>query len=292
MGELFRTFSNVFKVQIIVIFFVIIATIFSIPTNPIRLSTQCKLKKENKTNESLQTEHNNNTTKYVSSEPIPSSELTSCTNAERDIKTVLKQIQSKQWDERAKALNTIRKLSYHHKDLLSQYLLDLSRYIGIEINSLRSSLSRTAIITVTDLFICFGRKLESNKIMDCLIPNLMRRAGEMSNEFISSAADKAIYAMINNISTQKALTILLSHSKSKSPPIRSKVAMYLEKIVSIAGISIFNFRDYERLIKICGNFLNDGAVNTRNYTKRIIIRLNELNKKHNTQVIVMILIGN
>ena len=56
----------------------------------------------------------------------------------------------------------------------------------------------------------------------------MRRAGEMSNEFISNAADKAFHAMIENISIQKSLNILLSHSKSKSPPIRSKVAMYLD----------------------------------------------------------------
>ena len=210
----------------------------------------------------------------------PSDQLEMCQNPEREVKNVTKYIQSKQWDERFSALNTIRKLSYHHKEILSPHLIDLCRYIGIEINSLRSSLSRIAIITVTDLFLCFGRKLETNKIIDSLIPNLMRRAGEMSNEFISSAADKAFYAMIDNISTQKSLNILLSHSKSKSPPIRSKVAMYLEKLVSVAGISIFNYRDYERLIKTIGNFLNDGAVNTRNYAKRTIVRLNELNKSN------------
>ena len=44
---------------------------------------------------------------------------------------------------------------------------------------------------------------------------------------------------------------------------------------------MFNYRDYERLIRVCGAFLNDGAVNTRNYTKRIIVRSNGLNKPDN-----------
>lgn len=214
---------------------------------------------------------------------VPSEQLTAVPNPERAIKSALKQIQSKQWDERFNALNTIRKLGYHHKEVLAPNLLELCRSIGVEINSLRSSLSRIAIITVTDLFVCFGRKMESNKCIDLLLPNLMRRAGEMSNEFISSAADKAIYKMIDNISTQRSLTILLSHSKSKSPPIRSKVAMYLEKVVSVAGTSIFQHRDYERLIRAIGTFLNDPAVNTRNYTKRIIIRLNELQQSAGTK---------
>eukprot|EP01083_Nonionella_stella_P149118 473177_1 len=209
---------------------------------------------------------------------IASDQLTACANPERDMKNIIKQIQSKQWNERLNALNTIRKISYHHQALLCTHLAQLCRYIGVEINSLRSTLSRIAIITVTDLFICFGRSLESNKCIDSLIPNLMRRAGEMSNEFISSAADKAMYAMIDHISIARSLAILLSHSQSKSPPIRSKVAMYLQRVVSVAGVSIFNYRDYKRLIRTIGAFLNDGAVNTRNHAKAIIIRLNDLNK--------------
>ena len=78
----------------------------------------------------------------------------------------------------------------------------------------------------------------------------MKRAGEMSNEFLGSEADKAFRAMIEHMPTNKSLNILLTQSKNKSPPIRAKVALYLSELVAHAGTSIFQHKDYERLIQV------------------------------------------
>ena len=202
---------------------------------------------------------------------ISTNQLTPLLNPERDVRTAIKSIESKQWDERFTALNTIRKLAAHHKDVLRPNLQTLCRHIAKEINSLRSSLSKLALITVTDLFASFGKAMEQN--LEVIMPNLMRRAGEMSNEFLGEQADKAFESIIANISWSRSLASLLNQSNSKSPPIRAKVAMYLDKVVQQSGYAIFNSRDYDRFIKVIGNFLNDGAIETRNHTKRIIMRL-------------------
>lgn len=90
----------------------------------------------------------------------PTSQLTACLNPQREMTMVLKNIQSKQWDERFNALNTVRKLAIFHKDILEEHLVTLARFVGTEINSLRSSVSRIAIICAADLFATFGKKMD------------------------------------------------------------------------------------------------------------------------------------
>ncbi|ETO33569.1 hypothetical protein RFI_03531 [Reticulomyxa filosa] len=101
----------------------------------------------------------------------------------------------------------------------------------------------------------------------------------MSNEFLGEEADKAFLAMIHNISSNRSLSVLLQQSKHKCPPVRAKVAMYLEKLIEVIGPQIFEHREFEKLITVIGDFVNEGSINIRTHTKQIIARLYYLSPK-------------
>jgi flavorubredoxin len=73
-------------------------------------------------------------------------------------------------------------------------------------DSLRSSLSKIALLTLNDMFVYLKRCIEPD--LDNIIKQLLKKATD-TNIFISEEAEKALVSMCNNCNESKVLQILL-----------------------------------------------------------------------------------
>jgi len=184
----------------------------------------------------------------------------------------MSKLKSKQWNENLTAMNLIRKLCVHNREVVTLNTMDLCRDIVKQVNSLRSQNSRLAIMTLSLMFSTLGRDME--QAMNTVIPGLMKKAGEISNEFLCSEAEKALCEMVTHTNSQKCLTALLTQATNKSPTVRGKVAYFITKLIDETGSKIFQFREFRRLMEVVGNYLNEGSQSIRDSAKNIIINLN------------------
>jgi len=211
------------------------------------------------------------------------SQLPPCRDPENELKLCLVQINSKDWKDCFEALNSIRKLAQHHGHLLIPHLGSLCPFLASNVSSLRSQVSRTATMSCTALFENLGKKIEPHleqKIPNQeLIPNLLKRAADPSNEFLTKEADSAFKAMVANISPNKALDILLHHSKSKHPAVRSKIAVYIENVVIKVGKKVLMLKKYNDLLRKIGAWQSEAKASIRNTAKRIILHLMHVYKE-------------
>lgn len=203
---------------------------------------------------------------------IPPGDLSPSRNPDRDIKTAMSKLKSKQWNENLTAMNLIRKLCVHNREVVTLNTLELCRDIVKQVNSLRSQNSKLAIMTLSLMFSTLERDME--QALNTVMPGLMKKAGEISNEFLCSEAEKALCEMVTHTNSQKCLTALLTQATNKSPPVRGKVAYFITKLIDETGPKIFQFREFRRLMEVVGNYLNEGSQSIRDSAKNILINLN------------------
>ncbi len=79
-------------------------------------------------------------------------------------------------------------------------------------DSLRSSLSKCAMMTISDMFIYLKRCMEPD--LESLIKVLMKKGAD-TNVFIAEEGERALIAMCNNCQNSKVLSSLLSLNLSK-----------------------------------------------------------------------------
>ena len=73
--------------------------------------------------------------------------------------------------------------------------------------NLRSAVSRAAIACFGDLFACLGRNMEGH--IDSIVKTLLHKTGE-SNHFIRDDCEKALHEMVQGISPQRSLIVLVN----------------------------------------------------------------------------------
>jgi len=92
-------------------------------------------------------------------------------------------------------------------------------------DSLRSSLSKIALLTITDMFTFLKRCMEPD--LDNLMKILLKK-GSDTNTFISDEAEKALISMVNNCMDTKVLSAILSQNvNTRSTILRQKIAKCL-----------------------------------------------------------------
>jgi len=188
-----------------------------------------------------------------------------------ELQKVLRWLRSDHWKENFDGLNSIRRLGEAHPTLVSSHLCTLVPLFAKAINSLRSSLSRAAIITCRELFQFFGKKFEP--YLEDLVPALIKRAGEITNEFLCKETDEAIRALIENISPSRTIIILLHQCNSKSPTVRMMIATYFGVLVTQSGSSVLKSKYYGRLVKKVADFLGEGKIIIRTSAKQLLFNI-------------------
>ena len=140
-------------------------------------------------------------------------------NPQKTFKQALENlVTSADWNVQFEACNEIRRACKHHSDLILQHgatLHSLVKQLARLSDSLRSSLSKIAIITIRDMFQFLKRCMET--YLDPLVKVLLKRGSDTSAAFISEEAEAALLAMTMNCNDSKVLACLLSQQvNSKS----------------------------------------------------------------------------
>jgi len=119
-------------------------------------------------------------------------------------------VASADWNVQFDACNEIRRVCKFNQDLILQHgatLHSLVKQLVKLSDSMRSSLSKIALITIRDMFFFLKRCMET--YLDPLFKILLKRGSDTST-FISEAAEAAMLTMTLECSDSKVLACLLS----------------------------------------------------------------------------------
>lgn len=202
-----------------------------------------------------------------------SEDLQPCRSPDADLRRAMSELTSDSWEAQFEACNTIRRLALHHPSKLAPHLGTASHALLKLMDSLRSSVSRVALMTVTDLLKGLGRGMDSE--IELIAPMLMKKAAD-TNTFLCEEATKALTAMIQNCGGTRVLTALLGCSSHKVSSIRVKAAPWLDAAVQHLGPRVAQSRELSRVFKAAVHFTQEGREEARHAGKRLVVRLYDL----------------
>ncbi|MEW5315874.1 MAG: hypothetical protein WDW38_007274 [Sanguina aurantia] len=177
------------------------------------------------------------------------------------------------WQGQFAALTDARRLMRHHPDIIRGALHEFVRAVVPSIEQLRSFTVKNTLLLFQEMFQSLGKGLD--KELDEIVPALLKKAGEVSQagreNFMSAEADKCLTEMTRNVSEARAVAALASCANHKSMHVRAKVASHLDELLEVSGHSLVaSWTPLERLFKTAAGFLDEGALETRTYGKRLI----------------------
>jgi len=216
-----------------------------------------------------------NYTLSVDLQPFPSAPTAA------EIASVLKGLQSADWSTRFDSITSLRRLVVHHPSSLgTTHTKALVRDLKSELNSLRSSLAKNALMALADIFGSgvMARLWEAE--LEQLAPSMLKRAGESSG-FLREEAHRALLAMLSSCSDRFTLPLLLNAAATGTKNIKIMAVVYLDRLVEVCAArpggqgvaSLQNNKEFPRLLKAIGSFASDAAVESRTHSKWSLIRL-------------------
>ncbi len=141
------------------------------------------------------------------------------------------------WAKQFEACNVLRRVAKHHSSLMLQQGANQMGGIVSTLlrlcDSIRSSLSKIALLTITDMIYSLKRCLEP--YLDGLVKLLLKKAALDTNSFITEEAEKALNALCCNCQDAKVLRSILYASNNgmhKANPMRLVVCKTLETVSS------------------------------------------------------------
>ncbi|MGH0188795.1 UNVERIFIED_CONTAM: hypothetical protein FKN15_031204 [Acipenser sinensis] len=139
-----------------------------------------------------------------------------------------------------------------------------------EVKNLRSGVSRVAVMCLGDMFTHL-KVMEQE--LDGTVRALLHKAGE-SNTFIREDVDKALGAMVSNVTPARSLCALIAGGSSHlNSVVRKCTALHLSGLVERMGPGrlLSGIRDVtDRLLPVVAKFTQDSSPETRYYGRRMI----------------------
>uniref|UniRef100_A0A8C0J9P1 TOG array regulator of axonemal microtubules 1 n=1 Tax=Chelonoidis abingdonii TaxID=106734 RepID=A0A8C0J9P1_CHEAB len=167
-----------------------------------------KMATENETSPGLRGQHKDRTPSVTHSpEIMDPSELRPFSKPETALTEALRLLADDDWEKKIEGLNFVRCLSAYHVDVLTGKLHETSLAVVQEVKNLRSGVSRAAVVCLGDLFTYLKKSMDQE--LDSTVKVLLHKAGE-SNTFIREDVDKALNAMVNNVTPARALCSLIN----------------------------------------------------------------------------------
>ncbi|KFQ11266.1 Protein FAM179B, partial [Leptosomus discolor] len=142
-----------------------------------------------------------------SPEIMDPSELQPFSKPEAALTEALTLLADDDWEKKIEGLNFVRSLSAYHATVLTAKLHETSLAVAQEVKNLRSGVSRAAVVCLGDLFTYLKKSMDQE--LDNTVKVLLHKAGE-SNTFIREEVDKALKAMVNNVTPARALCSLIN----------------------------------------------------------------------------------
>ncbi|RHY16457.1 hypothetical protein DYB36_010690 [Aphanomyces astaci] len=132
----------------------------------------------------------------------------------------VKLMQATDWESNFEGLTALRQIAVHAPDAVAGQLAPLVVEVVKQINNLRSSIAKNAMLAIETL---------------CVMPLLLKRAAD-TNVFLSEAAASTLVAVVQSCSAAKLLASLLPHAVSKHALIRKQVLSFYPNIWTFVQI--------------------------------------------------------
>ena len=146
-------------------------------------------------------------------------------------------------------------------------MLELLRLI----ESLRSSVSKNAMLTTTELLEKLKKYLDSEA--DMLFSRLMKK-GLDASAFIIDEVKRGLIAISSNCSENKIIPLLLSMTQTKASQAKLNLLICYEAVIRKNSSRFTMLKDHDKLLQSLVNFMFDGNNEVRNQAKAIFLQLN------------------
>uniref|UniRef100_A0A8C4VN87 TOG array regulator of axonemal microtubules 1 n=1 Tax=Gopherus evgoodei TaxID=1825980 RepID=A0A8C4VN87_9SAUR len=233
-----------------------------------------KMATENETS-GLRGQHKDRTPSVTHSpEIMDPSELRPFSKPETALTEALRLLADDDWCKKIEGLNFVRCLSAYHIDVLTGKLHETSLAVVQEVKNLRSGVSRAAVVCLGDLFTNLKKSMDQE--LDSTVKVLLHKAGE-SNTFIREDVDKALKAMVNNVTPARALCSLINGGQSHlHTAVRRCTAQHLSDVVERMGPGriLSGIKDVtDRILPAVAKFAQDGSQETRYYGRKMLFSM-------------------
>uniref|UniRef100_G1NM34 TOG array regulator of axonemal microtubules 1 n=1 Tax=Meleagris gallopavo TaxID=9103 RepID=G1NM34_MELGA len=206
-----------------------------------------------------------------SPEVMDPSELEPFAKPEAALAEALALLADDDWEKKIEGLNFIRCLSAYHAAVLTGKLHETSLAVAQEVKNLRSGVSRAAVVCLGDLFTYLRKSMDQE--LDNTVKVLLHKAGE-SNTFIREEVDKALKAMVNNVTPARALCSLINGGQSHlHTAVRRCTAQHMADVVERMGAEwvLSGTKGVtDRTFSAIARFALDSSQQTRYYGRKML----------------------
>ncbi|XP_043930209.1 TOG array regulator of axonemal microtubules protein 1 isoform X2 [Protopterus annectens] len=175
------------------------------------------------------------------------------------------------WERKIEGLNFIRCLSAYHSAVLMTKLHETVLAVIQEVKNLRSGVSRAAVVCLADMFTHLKKNMDQD--LDATVKVLLHKAGE-PNTFIREDVDKALNAMVTNVTPARALSSLINGGLSHlHTAVRKCTAQHLFEVVERMGPGrlLSGIKDVtDRILPAAAKFAQDSSQETRYYGRKML----------------------
>ncbi|XP_011374491.1 TOG array regulator of axonemal microtubules protein 1 isoform X1 [Pteropus vampyrus] len=206
-----------------------------------------------------------------SPEIMDSSELQPFSKPEVALTEALKLLADEDWEKKIEGLNFIRCLAAFHSEILNTKLHETNFAVVQEVKNLRSGVSRAAVVCLSDLFTYLKKSMDQE--LDTTVKVLLHKAGE-SNTFIREDVDKALRAMVSNVTPARAVVSLINGGQSHlHTAVRRCTAQHLSDVLEFMEPEriLSGTKDMaDRILPAAAKFTQDSSQETRYYGRKML----------------------
>ncbi|XP_067593162.1 TOG array regulator of axonemal microtubules protein 1 isoform X2 [Pseudorca crassidens] len=206
-----------------------------------------------------------------SPEIMDSSELRPFSKPEVALTEALRLLADEDWEKKIEGLNFIRCLAAFHSEILNTKLHETNFAVLQEVKNLRSGVSRAAVVCLSDLFTYLKKSMDQE--LDNTVKVLLHKSGE-SNTFIREDVDKALRAMITNVTPARAVVSLINGGQSHLHiAVRRCAAQHLSDVVKFMEPEriLSGTKDMaDRILPAAAKFAQDSSPETRYYGRKML----------------------
>ncbi|XP_041614368.1 TOG array regulator of axonemal microtubules protein 1 isoform X3 [Vulpes lagopus] len=206
-----------------------------------------------------------------SPEIMDTSELRPFSKPEIALTEALRLLADEDWEKKIEGLNFIRCLAAYHSEILNTKLHETNFAVVQEVKNLRSGVSRAAVVCLSDLFTYLKKSMDQE--LDTTVKVLLHKAGE-SNTFIREDVDKALRAMVSNVTPARAVVSLINGGQSHLHiAVRRCTAQHLSDVVEYMEPEriLSGTKDMaDRILPAAARFAQDSSQETRYYGRKML----------------------
>lgn len=202
-------------------------------------------------------------------EYVDTKDLEPMKSPSQEFQKAIRGLETQEWPELFHTLTSMRRVVLHHPQVVlsSGALHSIVVLIMKQVENLRSSMAKNALITIADFFLGLKKGMDSE--VQSVVPAVMKRSADSSN-FLGESADRALDMMIENVTASRSLASMLAVADHKSPAYRAKVAGGLLVLAQKRADDLRGCKEFETFKHKLPKMLQDQAPESRSHAREII----------------------